>query len=792
MPTPDTATLPLLAPSRPGADCAHCGTAFEGEGAFCCQGCSTVHTLLQAHGLGEYYAIKDGTYAFERAQPVVGRAESFAFLDAPDLRPLYVNDQAEARFYVEGIHCVACLWLLERLPRMAPGLGPCRLDVGQSLLTVQVPAQGQLSQVAALIQKLGYTPHAIQNDQDAEALQRREQKAMLLRLGVAGACAGNIMLMAVSLYGGAGGTLGGLFRWVSLGLFVPVAVYSAMPFYQSALGALRSRQLNIDVPIALAIVLGALVSTWNLVAGSAHIYFDSLAALVFLLLASRYYLREVQRRALRTSQLLQHFFAPIAHRLEGDAAQDVPPDQLRAGDRVEVRFSERLPADGRVVSGASQINAAWLTGESVPQDVRPGDPVFAGTINEGPAFVLEVAQPVGESRLGGILRQLEQEPRSSTLGMTDRISRHFLVGVVVLALGAFLAFLPTHPGEGLNRALSLLIVTCPCALALATPLTFSHGLARAYRKGYIVKSGDALERLSEIETVYLDKTGTLTRGEPSLAMWEDLSGDPARNRALAKGLEAQSLHPVARALRHALAEVAPASIEDPEEQVGRGVRGRVDGEVVELRALPGAQSGYTVLGLWEGGVLRARIHVQDALREDAAAAVRGLRSQGLRVGMLSGDAPGVVARVAAALGMVPEAAQAGLSPEEKLARLQGTSKALMVGDGANDALALQHAHVGVAMHGGMDLSLRVADVYLSRPHLGALEDLVVLGRETRRVLRRNFALSIAYNALGAVAALGGWINPLAAAVIMPLSSITVLLSSTWGTAALRRAFREAA
>lgn len=770
--------------------CIHCGTAYEGRGLFCCTGCETVYGILQAGGLGEYYAIKAGGYAFQPAGPVDDRPGAYGHLDSPELQARYLGPDGEARFFVEGIHCVACLWLLERLPRLAPEVRACRLDLGQSLLTVKLAPEAGLAPVAALIHRLGYRPHAIQDDADLEALRNAEQRADLLRLGVAGACAGNIMLMAVSLYGGATGPLAELFRWVSAGLFVPVAAYSAAPFYRSAAGALKARQVNIDVPIVLALALGTLASAFNLLRGSEHIYFDSLAALVFLLLGSRYALRQLQARSSRSSQLLQEFFAPVAHRLEGGAVLDVAPEALRAGDRVRVEHGERVPADGLLQEGRTQINAAWLTGESLPVEAREGDRIWAGTVNEGPAFVLEVAEPLGESRLGRILRDLEKEARPPLVGLTDRVARHFLFGVLVLAAAAFAWFARTAPLEGLNRALSLLIVTCPCALALATPLTFSRALGRAWRKGYVVKSGEALERLSEVDRVCFDKTGTLTRGVLAVREWDDLAGDPGENRALVLALERDSLHPIARALRHHLRGAGALELAGREELPGLGVRGRQGHLPVEVRAVPGGDGTATLVGLFVDGQLRATAALTDQARPEAPQAVRDLADLGCRPFILSGDSAAVVARLGSELGLPPAACLASQGPEAKAARVGG-GRTLMVGDGANDALALRQAHVGLAMHGSMDLSLKAADIYLARPDLGAVADLVVLGRGTRRVLLRTFAVSIAYNAVGGVLALGGWINPLAAAVLMPLSSVSVLLLSAWGTRAVRQRFQEA-
>lgn len=800
--------------------CTHCGNALTAEStlridavspAFCCAGCETVYAILSSRGLGRYYEIKEACELIRKPRPVRVSHESFAYLDDPEFQKLYLMPSLEdgrktVELYLEGVHCVACLWLVEKLPELVSGVESAQLDIGRSIARLTLTPDAKLAPIAAELDRLGYRPHIIRHDEEAAALLKRENRTWLTRIGVAATCAGNIMLMAVPLYAGADGYAGQLFRWVSLALFVPTLFYSSVPFFRSAWSSLRTRSISIDVPIVLAIVFGGIISAINVVRGSEHIYFDSLSALVFLLLSSRYVLRRIQQSALGSSHLL-NFLAPSrARRFDPELRElkEVPVHTLKADDVIEVQTGEIFPADGLVATpGGGFVSNALLTGEAVPTPVREDDLVYSGTENQGEPLQIKITATGLQTRIGEILRQAEEASRTKAriVDVTDRASRWFLAGVVISAILLFVVvYSYTGVDEALNRALALMIVTCPCALALATPLALSISLSRAARAGILIKSANALEKLSTVKTVFLDKTGTLTEGRFDVLDWRDIPELRNPNDRLAAwALERQSRHPIAKALvRHLGSEARkPAlcpEISDFQETLGLGVSGTVFGHHYGLKTLP-QRDGFssplaTYIGLYRDGSLIACITLGDRMRSDSVPALNRIRSLGLEPIVLSGDNQTVVNEVASRLAIAKERAFSEFSPEQKREAVAGRKDCLMVGDGANDAVALSAAYVSAAVHGSVELSLRTADIYVASPGVSTLAHLLEMSKETMRTIHRNLIFSLFYNLLGAIGAIFGWMNPLFAAILMPLSALTVFLSSKWGTSALRQVFSE--
>ncbi|MFO1519833.1 MAG: heavy metal translocating P-type ATPase [bacterium] len=793
--------------------CSHCGNPLSEDSPpftakdapiFCCLGCRTVYEILNARGLSQYYSLKKKGAWVRKASPVSSEAENFAYLDDPEFLKKYTSSGAPTmEFYLEGVHCVACLWLIEKLPELVEGVTRSELDLGKAVTKISIRRGASFARVAEELSRLGYRPHPIQKDEDAERLQKRENRSQLVRLGVAGACTGNLMLMAVSLYGGATGSAGALFRWVSFLLFLPVLFYCALPFYQSAYSALRTRSLSIDVPIVLAILIGSIASAFYLIAGGEPIYFDSLSALVFLLLASRFVLRRIQQGVLSSSHLL-HFLTPsYARRWNGrtETFEQVRSESLKIGDSVEVRPGEAVPVDGTVLKGHSSLNCALLTGESLPQSVREGDEVFAGTLNESAPLEVAVKSSGNETRLGRILREIESGrlKKAPIVTWADQLSQWFVLGVILLASAVFLLNFRTAFSAGLTKALALVIVTCPCALALATPLAMSVSLGKAARRGMLIKGADTIERLSQAGTVMLDKTGTLTQGRFEVLSWMELADLSSDLDGAVLALESRSKHPVAKALVRHLSPKTPApfpEVEDFQEILGRGVEGKIAGHLWEIGAMtakhphsPSKAALSTRVGVRRDGRLVAVAELGDELRPDSKAALKRLKKMGLLPLVISGDREEAVKHAGAMLDLPEAQLLAQVGPEEKKEIVQKFKKTLMVGDGANDALALCAADVGVAVRGSMEVSLRAADVYLSEAGVTPVADLIEVSRETMKVIRRNFIFSICYNLAGAVAALTGWVNPLFAAVLMPLSSLTVFSSSLLGTRILRKTGR---
>ena len=797
--------------------CTHCGLDVPPRLVrpadpvqFCCHGCRTVYAVLVRLGQLDYYRIRA---ADAPACPVPARMSGRGFEDFDHASFLASHAREtpggtrRADFFLEGVHCAACVWLVERVPAWTPGVLSVRLDLPRSRVEVEWdPAVTPLSAVARAFDALGYAPHAWRSD-DVGRLRRAEDRVLLTRLGVAAACAMNVMLVQAALYAGDADVMEpgmrSFFQWVTLALTVPVMGYSARPFFQAAWAGLRRGVPHIDLPISLALAAAFAFSVGATVVGEGTVWFDSIAALVAALLGARYLQARARRAAMERAEALRGAaFVEFARRLDDGAPHEVPATELRPGDTVEVRSGELVPADGVVREGRSAVDAGVLTGEPAPLPVEPGATVLAGSTNQGARLVIEVVAAGEATRVGGLLRLVERASaeRPPIVALTDRWSRWFVGAVLALAAVAMAVTWSESPAAAVARAIAMLVVTCPCALAMGTPIAVTIALSRAARRGIFIKNPDVLERMSGIRIAVLDKTGTLTTGRLAVAH-HDLDAATAERVA---SLEAESVHPVATALRASFARTASPA-QDVREVPGRGIAGRVDGvelrignrafladEGVETagataRADALAARGLTPLLVAVDGRLAGVIGIGDTLRPEARAVVDDLRRRGWRPVLASGDAAAAVQFVAAELGIPARDAHGGMSPEDKLALVRELSAAagrrvLMVGDGVNDAAALALADVGISVAGGLGPSLAASRVVLTRAGLEPLSELAEGAARTMGVIRRNLAISLAYNALGAAAALAGWITPLAAAVLMPLSSLAVILSSVAGPA----------
>jgi Cu2+-exporting ATPase len=585
-------------------------------------------------------------------------------------------------------------------------------------------------------------------------------------------------------------------RWVSMLLTVPIVLGPGSVFFRGAVAALRMRSLHMDVPVAIALAAGFTRGAANTISGTGPIYFDGVATLVFLLLLGRWLQMRAQRSAADASELM-HALAPVtARRIETGAdgvemTREVPVEALLPGTIVEIKDSETMPADGTVASGHSFADVSFLTGESRPVAIGPGDRVFAGAVNRGGMLRVSVEQTGEESRLGRILADIGSGAlrRAPVVQLADRWSGVFVAVVLALAAATIGIWWQIDAGAAIDHGIALLIVTCPCALALATPLAVTVAIGRAARAGILIKGGDALEHLARPSLMLLDKTGTVTAGRSRLVDWQG----PEWVKPVVLGLERHSSHPLAAGFAEAWPGFEPAAVEAIRSVPGAGVEGVVGGKSVFVGApWQVARDGpsdrrndhptWTPVVVAVDGQVVARASFADAVRPDASRAIEQLRHRGWTIELLSGDEPRTVAAVAAEVGIAPEHARGAASPEDKRAVVERRLKdgpAIMVGDGINDAPAMAIATVGIGVSGGAEACLATADVHLARPGLGTLVELVEGSRRTMHVIHRNIAFSVAYNLVGAGLAMIGWMNPLLAAVLMPISSLTVVLSSRW-------------
>ncbi len=850
-------------------DCSHCGlpvapadVVAQSPQQFCCNGCAAVYSAIYQQGLERYYQLRQQA---GKAEPTRSSGRSYTELDDQAFRDLHVRtlpsgmDQVE--LYLQGVHCSACVWIVERLTQILPGVVGSRLDLHrQSAEIVWDPAQVALSEIARKIDVFGYPVHPFRGA-STRLLRRQEERTLLMRIGLAWAVSGNVMMMSLSLYAGWFSDMDAdttqLFRWVSMFVTLPSLLWSAQPFYQGAWSALKTRLLHMDLPVAIGLSAGYLGGAWNVLRGQGEIYFDSVASLIFLLLVGRWVQLRQRRQASDAAELLFSLAPSAVHLVDArGAVQDVAIERVQVGDVVEVRSGEAFPTDGVIDQGSTTVDASVLTGESRPVEVGVGERVHAGTTNLASQVRVRTEHTGEGTRVGKLMQAVEEAARrrAPIVALADAIVGKFVA--VILSLAALTALLWWYldPAMALDNAVALLIVTCPCALGLATPLAVHAAVGRAARLGILIKGGDVVERLSKPATVLFDKTGTLTQGKVTL---QATAGDEAVF-PLVLALERQSSHPLARAVVQAWPGLAAPEAQDVEQTVGGGLRGVIGGQVVtvgspefvlsqtrtrveitrqdlsrsgatnpiegahlrptqqangtgEIRPdfpraltlgpsalLAGSPSAFATgfdaqaqVAQWAeraitpvlvavDGQVRAALGFGDAVRPDAAACIAALRQFGCRVGILSGDHPRVVAAVAAQLGLDADLCWGGASPEAKLARVElekARGDVVMVGDGVNDAAALAAATVGISVHGGAEASLQAADAFLTRPGLEPVVELIEGAKRTVAVIRRNIAFSLVYNLVGVVLAVSGVLNPLFAAVLMPLSSLTVVSSS---------------
>ena len=724
---------------------------------------------------------------------------------AGDVTSFVKDDRATGlktlQLMVENVHCGGCVRKIERTLAAEPDVQSGRLNLTTRRLTIEwTGPSSRANSLAAKVEALGYP--VVPFDPEALAIaDSRHERELLKAMAVAGFAASNVMLLAVSIWAGHFSGMGDATRtfmhWVQALIVLPAIAYAGRPFFRSALTALRAGTTNMDVPIALAVILAPAMSLFETIRQGDHAYFDSAIMLLFFLLIGRYLdsrARGVARSAVE--RLLALRAAAVTLLLPDGRTRSVRPEMLEAGQSVLVAAGERIGVDGTIKDGRSEIDASAITGETVPATAGPGVRVFAGTINLQAPLEITV-RAVGEGTLLAEivkLMELAEQKRGRFVALADRIARAYAPLVHTLALGTFLGWwllMGATWQTALLYAIAVLIITCPCALGLAVPAVQVIASGRLMVRGILLKSATALERLAEVDTVVFDKTGTLTTGDLVLA---SAPADPER-LALAAGIARNSRHPLARALVRAVPE-APV-VRGVEERPGQGLawlgeRGEVrlgrrewalETAIADAAADEAASSRELWLAepgpeLWlaEPGKIPQRFVFADQPRADAAATIRDLRARGLEVQLLSGDRPGPVETLARLLGI--ETWRAGCRPDEKVEHLRTLAarglRVMMVGDGLNDAPALAAAHVSMSPSSAVDISQTAADAVFQGRHLRPVITALDTAIATRRLVKQNLGMSLGYNALAVPIAVMGYVTPLLAAIFMSASSLLVV------------------
>lgn len=768
----------------------------------CCIGCQAVAQTIIDSGNADYYRLR--TDLPKTPEAALEELRNLKLYDLPEVQQSFVRaegEQREASLILEGIVCAACVWLNERHLLRMPGV--LAADINFSTRRARVrwdDSRIHLSDILKGIQEIGYLAYPFDTGRQEE-LFRKERETAIRRLAIAGLGMMQVMMYAVPAYlageGEMTADIEALMRFASLILTTPVVFYSAWPFFQTAWRDLKARRVGMDVPVALGVGAAYVASIYGTFTGSAEVYFDAVVMFVFFLLTGRFLEMSARKRSAEAAESLIKLIPAAATRLTGyPATRDeemVAAVKLSAGDHVLVGPGDSFPADGVVVEGRSSVDESLLTGESMPVAKHADSPVIGGTINLESPLVVRVDKVGGDTVLSGIVRLLDralaEKPRLAQIA--DRVAAWFVLVLLIVAALVAGAWYLVDPSRAFWITVSVLVVTCPCALALATPAALTAALGRMTRMGLLSTRGHALETLARATDFVFDKTGTLTTGRFRLLDAEMLRGDRAHALATARALEQGATHPVAAALREAAGEEdgVPAMMADQLHYTpGRGIAGQIDGrgyrlgapEFVGAEPAPGRfPPGRTVVGLADEDGVLAWFALGDAPRPQARQLIADLKSLGVRLHLYSGDRAENVVALARELGI--DDARGEMLPGDKLEAVRALQAAgavvAMTGDGVNDAPVLAQAQVSIAVDQGAEAAQAAADMVLLSSEIGRLADGVRLARKTQVVIRQNLTWSASYNGLAIPAAALGYVTPWMAGIGMSLSSLLVVLNA---------------
>lgn len=794
------------------ANCFHCGlpipqgihyaVTIEGqEQTMCCSGCQAVAQAIVANKLTDFYKFR--TDVGSRPEDLIPeQLRDLQVYDSTDLQRSFVRETEgsirEASLILEGIVCAACVWLNEHHVKQLLGVLDFRVNYSTHRATLRWDTnQLKLSTVLQAITEIGYHAHPFDPGR-LESLQKKEKSAALRRIAVAGLGMMQVMMVAAAMYIGAVSDMDvqmrNFLRWISLVMAVPVVFYSARVFFQSAWRDLKRGRYGMDVPVSIGIGIAFSASVWATVTGTGEVYFDSVTMFTFLLLVGRYLEMNARHKAGQVAEELVRLMPATATLLKDGKQEVVPVSQLLSGDHVLIKPGEVVPADGLVLEGISSTNEALLTGESLPCRKVAGDSLVGGTVNVESPLTMQVSQVGDNTVLASIIRLLEraQAEKPELARLAERVSSRFVPLILLTTTAVFFWWYQHEPSQAFWIALSVLVITCPCAFSLATPTALTAATGLLTSKGVLTTRGHALETLARTDELILDKTGTLTYGQLAVVDFKTLGAMSVQDcKDLAVGLEQASEHPVAKAI----GQLSSSSylLTQLSSEPGRGVQGYWQGEcyrlgtasfVAELThtTLPTeveTNPNYSQVYLGSAAGWLAQISLADELRAGAEEAIKELQHLGINITLLSGDHPALVQAVAEQLGI--KTALGGQLPDDKLAYVKGLQDqgkvVAMVGDGVNDAPVLAGAAVSIAMGSGSQLAQASADMVLLSENLQQLPFAIKTSKRMQTIIKQNFAWTIGYNLLAIPLAATGLVAPWMAAIGMSASSLIVVLNS---------------
>ncbi|AAN55393.1 cadmium-translocating P-type ATPase [Shewanella oneidensis MR-1] len=786
--------------------CFHCnepvltGTQFvtqinDRDELMCCPGCQAVSQAIVDAGLLSYYKFR--TEPGNKQTALVPEAlNQFSAYDLPEVQQDFVHSEDNSdsvSLSIDGITCAACAWLIEHKVKQLSGVRQVMVNsTTQRAMISWDKQQVKLSDILGQISRIGYQAAPYQVDEQ-ELTTKQNSRKFLLRLGLAGFATMQVMMFALALYTGYFTDLDvqyrDYFRWVSMIFATPVVLYSAQPFYFSAIRTLLSGKLNMDVSVSIAIGGAFTASCFATVNGTGEVYFESVSMFTFFLLLGRYFEQKARQKASVSSSNLHKLVPLTAHLVNEQGQEEIPAKKLRLGDIILVKPGEMVAADGCVVEGHSSINEAMLTGEQMPIDKPVDSQVFAGTINLEQPIKVKVTALGQDQLVAEIIRlqELASNTKPAVAMLADKLSRYFSGTILTIATITYFVWLQISPEDAFWVTLSVLVATCPCALALATPTAVTCATAIFTRLGIITRKAGVFEKLPQIKHVIFDKTGTLTCGTLSVSEVKCHSHLAIEEvLAIAAALETGSLHPIATAFAAYLTPDVVAN--QVHHEVGFGVKGLINGTEYRIgnAQFTGAlvnpefinQQIWLAWGNDDSLEVLATIEIKDNIRVDSKETVGILKQQGCRVSIASGDSSGHVHQLAKALGITD--VHSGLTPADKLAlvkKLQQSNPVVMFGDGINDAPVLAGADLSVAMGSGSAIAKNSADLILLGDHLSRFTQAVRVAKLTTQIIRQNLAWALGYNALILPLAVTGHVAPYIAAIGMSASSLIVVGNS---------------
>lgn len=761
----------------------------------CCPGCQAVSQAIVDAGLLSYYKFR--TEPGSKQNALVPEAlTQFSAYDLPEVQQDFVHSEdniESVSLSIDGITCAACAWLIEHKVKQLTGVSQVLVNsTTQRAMISWDKRTVKLSDILGQISRIGYQAAPYQVDEQ-ELNNKLNSRKFLLRLGLAGFATMQVMMFALALYTGYFTDLDvqyrDYFRWVSMIFATPVVLYSAQPFYFSAIRTLLSGKLNMDVSVSIAIGGAYVASCFATVNGTGEVYFESVSMFTFFLLLGRYFEQKARQKASVSSSNLHKLVPRTAHLVNDNGQEEIPAKKLRLNDVILVKPGEMIAADGVVIEGHTSINEAMLTGEQMPIEKTVASQVYAGTINVDQPIKVSVTALGQDQLVAEIIRlqELASNTKPAIALLADKLSRYFSGTILTIATITYLVWHQISPEDAFWVTLSVLVATCPCALALATPTAVTCATAIFTRLGIITRKAGVFEKLPLIKHVVFDKTGTLTCGTLSIGQTQCMA-DLTKTQALAiaAALETGSRHPIAAAFA-VFADNALVT-EEVYHEVGFGVRGRIDGTdyFIGNAVFTGASidSRDPTQKIWlarscnEQLEVLASFEIQDNIRQDSKATVEMLKQQGCRISIASGDSSGHVHQLAKELGI--DDVHSGLTPADKLAlvtRLQQHTRVAMFGDGINDAPVLAGADLSVAMGSGSAIAKNSADLILLGDHLSRFTQAVSVAKLTTQIIRQNLAWALGYNVLILPLAVTGHVAPYIAAIGMSASSLIVVGNS---------------